>query len=397
MVREKPSGQPGDAASREPGFALEAGGGYDCGMFPARRQQLFFAFAVAVAGVAMGLLKPGFHPGGLSLLTSAGGPESLAWLVVGVALLLGLGYLGGVLANPLAGPAILATGLTIAAAITGSIGWLIRSTGSPSTYLLLMAEAALWALPYVGLVLALALGRTAARPWLPTWARSSYFAELAETADDQPRPMAQAMAAVGPIIFVLAGVLLTRSSLLMDFAVSVLIALAIGAVAWAGTLAIENRSAPGHRFGWHAPLASAFLAGMVPAGGGAGLMLLLAQSPDEGQIIGALIVSFALAALLGHQLFPSPARLPILLAPLAVAFGAYLWTGLSVGEIETLRARFYMSYPPTAGSYEQTVLLPTAMALPVYYASAGVLGTVLGLGWSQSLHYANQRHVAMAG
>jgi len=121
------------------------------------------------------------------------------------------------------------------------------------------------------------------------------------------------------------------------------------------------------------------LAGLVTAAFGAFLCNLLIQASDSGQVNGALILGFTLAAIAGQMAVPQRNPLMILVSPLIVAAGAYLWVAYSYHSTDALLVHYY-----------RHDLLNLALGLPIQYASAGVAGCAMGIGMAQSLEYVRQ-------
>ena len=169
-------------------------------------------------------------------------------------------------------------------------------------------------------------------------------------------------------------------------------------VLWAGLLlawiALTHRLRPilRPRLGWLAtpahwgddlsltlPDGRALLAGLVSMVAAGALATLLLQSQDTGQVIGSLILAFAVGGMVAHLLVAQPNPLAILLSPLALGFVAYGYVLLSpdLGSRDAVLAAWY-----------GRALWGPALALPIYYASAGVCGCTVGLGIAQSIHQA---------
>ena len=107
---------------------------------------------------------------------------------------------------------------------------------------------------------------------------------------------------------------------------------------------------------------------------GSVLTMLLLQTAERGQAIAGLILAFGLAAGAAHQSFRSAHPLPMLLSPLILSIFAYAYAAMTGGTSEAMLTRYF----------EGDFIHP-ALALPIYYASAGVAGVTLGLLWSHSL------------
>jgi len=180
--------------------------------------------------------------------------------------------------------------------------------------------------------------------------------------------------------------------------------LAIEAVIWLVLLAVvivgidrlQTRVRPGLRFlatqrhlgtrtklTW--PNGPALLAGLITAVAGAFICNLLIQSSDGGQVNGALLLGFGVAALVGNMAIPQRNPVVILLSPLAVALVAYLWVAQSYPTTDALLADLYTHH-----------LLNLALALPIQYASAGITGCALGVGLAQTLEHVRHTTVVTA-
>ena len=108
----------------------------------------------------------------------------------------------------------------------------------------------------------------------------------------------------------------------------------------------------------------------------------LLRSPDTWQVVWVLIIAFTLSSLAAHQIYPQTASLAILLGPLVLAAAAYLWAALSYDNAAELLEGSH-NFQGLVGSREQ--LPQIAVVLPIFYASAGVCGATLGLGWSKAI------------
>ncbi len=126
----------------------------------------------------------------------------------------------------------------------------------------------------------------------------------------------------------------------------------------------------------------ALLAGLITAAAGALLCNILLQSSDTGQVVGALVIGFAVAALVTQLILPQRNPTAMVAAPLIVAAGAYLYVLVSYthGD-EVLRAWHVGELPGLA------------LALPIHYASAGVAGACMGIGIGQAVDRARDAAV----
>jgi len=114
-------------------------------------------------------------------------------------------------------------------------------------------------------------------------------------------------------------------------------------------------------------------------------VLVLMRSEATGQVMGSLVVGFAVAGMAAHQMFARGGVGLILLSPVVL----YLAVCCSVGIVhggeenrELLEAMYH-----TVGMYEGTrgYMLPLAFGTPVQYVSAGVVGAVVGVLWSKNI------------
>jgi len=97
---------------------------------------------------------------------------------------------------------------------------------------------------------------------------------------------------------------------------------------------------------------------------------MLARSDDAGQTVGAAVVAFAIAALVGQSVSPSRSPLPALLAPTLAGAAGYLYLGLTLGRSSgALQQALYDGSLPGVGR-----------VLPMQYAVAGAVGASFGLG-----------------
>jgi hypothetical protein len=109
---------------------------------------------------------------------------------------------------------------------------------------------------------------------------------------------------------------------------------------------------------------------------------LLLQRADTGQIIGGLMLAFALAGMIGKLVVPQMSPTAALLSPVVVALGGYVWVWftLSPGTQAQLEGAWY-----------DGTISGVARALPIHYASAAVTGLCLGLGMGQGMISSDMR------
>lgn len=346
----------------------------------------------AAVGVALTclLLPTASTVGGFSLIDASSPMLTLLALLVWFAGVGALAAVAGAGGNPLAAPAVLGVSLLAVAVGAGSIDGWVRRFGSPGAYGWLAVETAVWAALIAAVLLAGWRLRPALRRRLPGPMRLGHYHEMDEA--DQPRSV-QAATALAPILIAAAAMFIVDRRLVTDFVACLMVSLALLAAVWAVALGVENLRLG--RSPRHVPASAttAFLAGTVSVAIGQLALFLFMRSEAVGQVVGTLIVGFAIATLIAHQMFPTARRLPLLLTPLIAGAAAYLWTAGSVGDPTELLARFFSHY----AQQPIPTLPPPARALPVHYAAAGLLGGAVGLGWSQGLHAASQKHVTLVG
>ncbi len=132
------------------------------------------------------------------------------------------------------------------------------------------------------------------------------------------------------------------------------------------------------------PNPTAWLAGGVSLVGGGAIAWLLLQSDATGQVIGSLILAFTVGGLLAQLIIPQPNPVPILLSPLALGAIAYVYVLMqpALGTQAQIMQAWYQHH-----------IWGPAIVLPIFYASAGVVGCTMGIGLGQAIHWA--RHHAM--
>ena len=123
------------------------------------------------------------------------------------------------------------------------------------------------------------------------------------------------------------------------------------------------------------PQANSLAAGLVCSLTAGTLCWFLIRSTAIEQVIASMLLAFGIGGLIGHVMFPRANPLGILiLGPTMVAMATYAW----------MMVRYDTSYQVMVAWYGQKLPGP-ALALPIYYASAAVAGSSMGIGFGQSL------------
>jgi hypothetical protein len=94
------------------------------------------------------------------------------------------------------------------------------------------------------------------------------------------------------------------------------------------------------------------------------------------QVMLSLALAFGIAAFNAHFFFPQKNPVIILLAPLVVAVVGYAWVALGHSSESDFLAAMYSQR-----------LTGLGQALPIHYASAGIVGCAMGLGAAQGFRY----------
>ncbi len=166
---------------------------------------------------------------------------------------------------------------------------------------------------------------------------------------------------------------------------SLIVEAAIWAGLWAAVIAliavVRKRSGaddalPHHgRLHFGLPDGASLLAGLLCAAIAGTIAWFLVANTHTGQVVGGLIVAFAVAACVSQLLVPKAANpLPMLASPLLVAVVGYAWMLLSY-DTDTALLR----------DWHRLRLPGLALALPIHYASAAMVGLSFGIGWAHGI------------
>ncbi|WP_428388517.1 hypothetical protein [Mucisphaera sp.] len=125
----------------------------------------------------------------------------------------------------------------------------------------------------------------------------------------------------------------------------------------------------------HTSVPATFAALGITAILGAVVANLLAKSTDPGQVVGALVIGFAVGGWVARASVPSTRAWGLLISPLVVGLGVYLMASFNFTSDEMLQSSWF--------SGRMTGL---ALMLPIYFASAGVAGAAMGYGLGRPKH-----------
>src|SRR5690606_26000272 len=89
---------------------------------------------------------------------------------------------------------------------------------------------------------------------------------------------------------------------------------------------------------------------------------------------------FMLGSLIAHVAVPHNNLVGILFAPALTALATYGWVLTRHGDTEDVLHAWFNLNQSLAGSDR---IVGPALALPIFYASAGLMGCALGVGWAQ--------------
>lgn len=269
---------------------------------------------------------------GASLLAADSPISALGQLLSVTLAVIVMGSVISALGNPLAGVFAAATALVVPSIVNGPIDQWLRSATSSAAYWTLALEAGLWAAIVAGLtwIIYSTAGRLRARmpkSWLPV--------TIGE--DDA----AVESGAGWDVVELAAKSTKMRPAMIQSILAG----------------------------------AAATLIGLFPTA-------ILMQTSAVNQAGWSIFVSFIIAGVLAHQLFPSRNPIGVLISPLLTAMLWYVYAALTQDGSAGMLSNYYTDH-----------FVNGATALPIFYASAGVAGAAMGIGWSQVLiqaHLAEQ-------
>jgi len=332
-------------------------------MMPRIGQRLLIATLAGIAAlmwlVIARALTPGDSGGGLTITAAHVGwlPAILVVLVgTGIATLLAL--IATVRGHPVGGLFAVTLGLTIAAGVGGGSGdWLrtgIVREALPERYVLLVIEAFIWQ----GMILVIVLNL---RRWRqPLRLRFPHLARHARDTIDIPRVQSE-----NPLLPLAETVVLGALALLgftigFNLIWGVFLAIGIGLMFAARKYVTE-----------HARWLSQTAAMLVSTAVAGVIVHLLVKAGDPKQVIWSLLIAFTAGGLCAQLLHPRINPIGAIASPLLLAILGYGHVLIHGDSTETVAAMWYAGNLPGA-----------ALPLPIHYASAGVAGVCLGVGWA---------------
>ncbi|MEM1353868.1 MAG: hypothetical protein AAGH88_03185 [Planctomycetota bacterium] len=102
----------------------------------------------------------------------------------------------------------------------------------------------------------------------------------------------------------------------------------------------------------------------------------LIATPATGQVIGSLLVVFTCAAFAAREFVPTGNVVFLVLSPLIVALAGYAHMAVSHGPA---------SSQDLTALWQAGQITGPAMAMPIHYASAGMVGVATGIGLAQAI------------
>ncbi|MBI1368155.1 MAG: hypothetical protein GC162_05820 [Planctomycetes bacterium] len=312
-------------------------------MFPQIQQRV----AIAVALVAGTLIYAGAQPAaqaadgsaGLTLLYAASPTTAVATMAMMGLCVVILAGLAGATGSPLAGPFVIGAALVLPAAHAGSIDEWLRNVESSAAYWSLAGESIVWAvLMFAGVWICQSIAG-AVGPMLPAWMKSTpgKAADVERSAATMHDPAAQDGGSSELGLWTVVEQVSERTKLSKETAQWLL-----------------------------ATISAAVIGGV--------LCWVLVPTTAVWQCIWGIGFAWIFAGVGAHQMFPTARVSGILISPMIAAFVWYIWAAVSGGSSTQMLSAYF------SGDF-----VNAAKALPSFYASAGVAGAAIGIGWSQVL------------
>jgi len=128
------------------------------------------------------------------------------------------------------------------------------------------------------------------------------------------------------------------------------------------------------------PRFASIAASVLCAAIGGAMSWVVLRATDSNQVVGALALGFGIGALVAQMAFPDANPVSMLFSPGIVAVVAYTLVLMRFDSNEQVLAAWYHHMANSAPS------LPSpALALPIFYASAGVAGCCIGISLGRSV------------
>ena len=356
-------------------------------MVPARHQLLILAASV-VAGMICLLGSPvaaaDDGSAGCTLLLSLSPVRAIGTFLVLMAVAGAVAVGVSRLLGPLTGIFVAGMGLAFPAIAGGGIRQLMAS--HDRLYWTLALETLLWA----GLMLAVAFaclrwGRAASGEGGMT----SGATFKSEPGTVVPKNLAMAagfvvVCLIGPflanvVLFPLIGKALNNQSVLIELMCTLIYFAALGyTIVWAAET-VARGSASRHLGSWarFEPVAATVVGVVV----GLSMASIWVRSDDPWQVAWSMVVSFAVAALWVRICFPGIGLIWALAVPMWASLVSYLVTAAAYPSNEKLLSALF--------SVDGPFIWRSSLAMPIFFASTGVAGACLGLGW---FHAAMEDH-----
>lgn len=308
------------------------GGWSELLMLPPRRQRLMIGAAIVVGIVCLLLVRPVVASpdasSGIALVSSQGGLV-LSTLAIGAAIVPAgaMGVFASAVGSRLAGMFVISVALSVLAGLGGPIDGFLRRVALPGGYVELIGEMLLWTIGWLAVMMIIGKWRDPTRTRL---AALSFQDHLGIDANDDVHGIANHVG-LPPLRSLAAGAVCTVVG---------------GALAW-----------------------------------------FLMRDTSTGQVFWSLIVAFTLGGLAGRLFFPHDHVGAIVISPCVVAVIGYAIVAMQFSDGESVFRAWHNMDLSQVGNKRLPGL---ALALPIHYASAGVLGTILGIGWANGLEMAKR-------
>ncbi len=348
-------------------------------MLPGSTQRIIITVAAILVGLAFlwvgrsAEAADGSYAG--SLLMAASPIIAIAAFAIVITVAIVPALIASATGNPLSGIFVLSAGLVFAASVARVDNWM-RHVDLPGGYLWSAVELALWALPMVIIVQAVGRWRDRLRSALPQSMQLAHHAS--PPIGKLPKDNVLLATLSITLVLVVVGALFLQPLSWKPFMLALGVALGIQLIiSFVASLVVKPDGEKKIPF-------TAMLGGVVCTAVGAGVLLLLLRSVQTPQVIAAIVAAFMFGSLAANQLFPRTPMIAIVLSPFCVGIGAFVITLFSYETSEQLLTAMRHTLNLTAEPNTKH-LLSLAIAQPIHYASAGVAGVALGLGWSQSI------------